>query len=308
MTARRSALHAGAARLDRLMRVQPIDRTPLGSMVELPGRGSTYVTDTDPTGGDGDAPTLILLHSVVTTGQLCWYPSFPRLSEHFRVITLDQRWHGRGIVSDEFHLYDCADDVAALADVLDIDRFAVAGFSMGGGVAQLVAHRHPDRTSAMVLCATGPYFSGHPAAERNPSRTEKLFGQLLHQRRTRPLRELNNDVLDDLSVPISVWGARQFRSTPFSRFHTLNKGLNEFDSRAWLSSLDLPTAVCVTTKDRTVSPGRQQLLVDAIPDAKRFDIAAGHAACVMQAEKFVPTFVEACCAVVPQDAPKPAVS
>ncbi|WP_018178156.1 alpha/beta fold hydrolase [Jongsikchunia kroppenstedtii] len=305
MSARRTALHAGAAGLGRLVRAQPIDQVPLGGMVDLPGRGSTYVTDSAAPGtpdADSGKPAVILLHSVTTTGQLCWYPSIPALAEHFRVITLDQRWHGRGILSDEFHLDDCADDVAALADVLGLDRFAVAGFSMGGGVAQLVAHRHADRTSAMVLCSTGPFFSGHPDSERTPGRGETIFTRFTHKQQPKLVVPTNHAALDDLSVPPGVWGARQFRSTPFSRYRRLNDGLNEFDSRDWLDTLQTPTAVCISTRDRTVAPSRQQLLVDGIPGARRFDIDAGHACCVMQPGKFVPTFVEACRSVVPAKA------
>lgn len=58
-------------------------------MVELPGRGSTFVTDSGP----ADAPAIILQHSVMTTGLLCWYPVIPELNQRYRVITLDHRWH-----------------------------------------------------------------------------------------------------------------------------------------------------------------------------------------------------------------------
>ncbi len=73
-------------------------------MVELPGRGSTFVTDSGP----ADAPAIILQHSVMTTGLLCWYPVIPELNQRYRVITLDHRWHGRGIRSGTFDLLDCA--------------------------------------------------------------------------------------------------------------------------------------------------------------------------------------------------------
>src|SRR6478609_1668379 len=112
-------------------------------MVELPGRGSTYVTDTP--GPSPDSPTIVLLHAVGCTGLLTWFPSIEPLARRFRVITLDQRWHGRGIQSDEFTVADCADDVAALLDALDLDRAIVAGYSMGSIVAQRVWRRHPDR-------------------------------------------------------------------------------------------------------------------------------------------------------------------
>lgn len=47
-----------------------------------------------------------------------------------------------------------ADFVLALADELGIERFAVVGHSMGGGVAMHVAARAPDRVAGVVLLAS----------------------------------------------------------------------------------------------------------------------------------------------------------
>lgn len=45
-------------------------------MVDLPGRGQTFVTDTP---GPGlDAPAIVLLHAVGCTGLLTWSPSSRR--------------------------------------------------------------------------------------------------------------------------------------------------------------------------------------------------------------------------------------
>ena len=59
-----------------------------------------------------------------------------------------------------FRLADCADDVAALADVLGIDSMIPVGYSMGGPIAQLLWHRHRSLVSGMVLCATSRNFRG----------------------------------------------------------------------------------------------------------------------------------------------------
>ena len=53
-----------------------------------------------------------------------------------------------------FRLADCADDAAALLDVLGIDQAIVVGYSMGGPIAQLLWHRHPEKVAGLVLCAT----------------------------------------------------------------------------------------------------------------------------------------------------------
>ncbi|NMO01403.1 alpha/beta fold hydrolase [Gordonia sp. TBRC 11910] len=258
-------------------------------MVELAGRGSTFVTDT----GQRDAPAVFLLHSVLTTGLLCWYPTIPALNERYRVITLDARWHGRGIRSNDFHLTDCADDVVALADVLGIETFTAAGFSMGGGIAQLAWRQHPDRVRGLVLCSTGPFFSTSKPEHRA---TAHRSGRLLTAAE-RLLPQPSAAKLDDTGVHTAIWGMRQFFSTPLAEMARFGDGLGEFDSRSWIGEIDVPTSVVVSTHDKVVEPERQELLVDGIPNAQRFDVAGGHACCVIGAERFVPKMVQAVDAV-----------
>ncbi|WP_124711260.1 alpha/beta fold hydrolase [Gordonia insulae] len=268
-----------------VLRPYPARDIPAGTMVDLPGRGPLFVTDSGPR----DAPVVFLLHSVLTTGLLCWYPVIPELNKRYRVITLDQRWHGRGIRSPEFSLDDCADDVVALADELGIDRFTAAGFSMGGGIAQLVWRRHPQRVTGLVLCSTGPYFSTRDprlrAQSRRTGRVLTAVDKLLPRPRV--------GRLDDTSVHTTVWAMRQFLSTPLSHMGHFGDGLGVFDSREWLAEIDVPTSVVVSTRDRVVEPARQELLVDGIAGARRFEVDGGHACCVLGAQWFIPPFIEA---------------
>ncbi|MFW0785489.1 alpha/beta hydrolase [Gordonia sp. CPCC 206044] len=258
-------------------------------MVDLPGRGATYVTDSGPK----DAPAVFLLHSVMTTGLLCWYPVVPELNKHYRVITMDQRWHGRGIRSEGFSLDDCADDVVALADELGIERFVAAGFSMGGGIAQLTWRRHPDRVAGLVLCSTGPFFSTHnPELRAQSHRTGRILTAL-----NKLLPRPRTGRLDDTSVHTSVWALRQFFSTPLWQAGRFGDELGEFDSRPWLNEVDVPASVVVSIRDKVVEPERQQLLLDGIPGARRFEVDGGHACCVLGAQFFIPPFLEAVDAV-----------
>jgi pimeloyl-ACP methyl ester carboxylesterase len=71
--------------------------------------------------------------------ELNWGKVFAPLARHFRVVAMDLRGHGDGIrVGWRFKLEDCADDVAALADVLAIDSFVAVGYVMGGTCSWLV--------------------------------------------------------------------------------------------------------------------------------------------------------------------------
>ena len=57
--------------------------------------------------------------------------------------------------------------------------------------------------------------------------------------------------------------------------------------------MDVPTAVVVTTRDRVIAPDRQRALATRIPGATVHDAKCGHAGCVLEADAFVPAFLEA---------------
>ncbi|WP_205472459.1 alpha/beta fold hydrolase [Nocardioides sp. SYSU D00038] len=272
----------------------PSPAIPRGRLVDLAGRGTTWVTDTP--GPTPEAPTLVLLHALGCTGLLTWFPSVAPLARRFRVVTLDQRWHGQGIQSPEFSLADCADDVAALVEVLGLDRVVVAGYSMGGVVAQRVWRQHPAIVDGLVLCATTDRFQGSPA--------ERLFfagmgTAMLGTRgisRSRTARRATRSAARALDLePSDVhdWALAEFRSTsPWAVGQAL-AALGRHHSRPWLGRIDVPTAVVVTTRDRVIAAERQVALARAIPGATTHEVAAGHAACVLEAEVFVPAVVEA---------------
>lgn len=280
----------------------PPAELPPGRMVELPGRGSTFVTDT--AGPTPDSPTVVLLHAVGTTGLLTWFPSIPSLSARCRVITLDQRWHGRGIQSEEFSLRDCADDAVALLDVLEIDRAVFAGFSLGSIVAQRVWRQHPDRVSGLVLCATTDRFRSTVA--------ERLFHETMEWSMS-GLRGVSRSKVGSTAVRaagraldldgtnVHEWALAEFSSTSPWAVAQAVAALGRHHSRPWLRRIDVPTAVVVTRNDKVIPAARQVDLARLVPGATVHDIEAGHASCVMEADAFVPALVEACSTVLARD-------
>jgi len=52
--------------------------------------------------------------------------------------------------------------VTEMLDVLGLDRVDVLGYSFGGGLAQELAYRAPERVRRLVLCATAPGLGGSP--------------------------------------------------------------------------------------------------------------------------------------------------
>ncbi|WP_035719975.1 alpha/beta fold hydrolase [Gordonia shandongensis] len=270
---------------------------PRGRVIDLPGRGSTFVTDSP--GPTPDAPPLLLLHALSTTGLLTWFPSIPELTKRFRVITLDQRLHGQGIVPEEFTLRDCADDAVALLDVLGIDKAMVAGYSMGSLIAQRVWRQHPDRVGGLVLAASTDAFQS--------TITERLFhqgvGASLGALRNLKRRRADGDTTTDQepvdpTVDIHRWALAEFRSTRPWAVGQAVVAIGRHHSRPWIREIDVPTAVIVPKKDRAIPPERQIAMAHRIPGATLHQVDAGHSCCVMDAELFVPVMVEACATVL----------
>lgn len=281
-------------------RISRLTEVPQGAMVELPGRGRTYVVDLP--GPAADSPAVILLHGASTTAMLNWFPCLKELGEHYRVILFDQRWHGRGIRSERFDLDDLADDVIAVADALGVDRPVLAGYSMGGLVAQLAAHRHPDRVGGIVLAATTYKFQEklrERAFHRTWAAVATSFSEWSFRR-----AELRRDKLSELpeySWPVGRmdrWAMSEMRSTSGWALAQSLVALGRFDSSEWLPSLKTPTAVVITTRDRALPVGRQLEMAKMIPGAEIFLAKAGHAACALEADVFVPVFLEAVASVV----------
>lgn len=269
---------------------------PAGRMLDLPGRGRTYVIDVP---GPSGAPVVILLHALATTAALSWYPSIGPLAEHYRVVAFDQRWHGRGIRSEQFHLADCADDAAAVADALGIDRFTIVGYSMGGAVAQLVWRKHRSRIEGLVLAATARNFRGKVTERMWFGLTALTMARLgvrawhSTERRASALPELPG-LLAATDKWVSPWAMAEFRSTSAWAMLAALDDLGRFDSSAWIRRVDVPTAVIVNTRDRFIPTRRQRYLAASIPGAVSFDVDGNHAALVLGADNFVPVLLAAC--------------
>jgi 3-oxoadipate enol-lactonase len=253
--------------------------------------------------GPRDAPTLMLIHGVTVTAELNWGKIFAPLSRHFRVFAMDLRGHGDGIsVGRRFRLEDCADDVAALAEVMAIDSFVAVGYSMGGMVAQLVYRRHAPMVSGLVLCATARNVLGSPmeklAALALPPTAAAIRWNPLLQPVSAELLGLT--LLGPVDDPASAtWARAQLRRTPLGTALSAIQAVCEFSSHSWISQVDVPTAVVVTTQDRIVPASRQRKLAGAIPGASIHEVDADHAVCITAPQVFAQILLQACWSVTP---------
>jgi pimeloyl-ACP methyl ester carboxylesterase len=236
----------------------------------------------------------MLLHGWTATADLNWFTCYESLGARYRVLAFDHRGHGRGLRSKKvFRLEDCADDVVAVADELGIDRLVPVGYSMGGAVAQLLCHRHPDRVAGLVLCATAPYFAGQRAERLSFA---GLTGLAALARVTPvPARDWLTEqfYLQRKSGRWQPWAMRQAAAHDWRMVLEAGRAIGGYSATEWIGQIDVPTSVVVTMRDHVVPLRRQVRLFEWIPGAEAFRIDADHDAVVANADRFVPTLLRA---------------
>ncbi len=110
----------------------------------------------------GGGEPLLLINGYAAS-KLDWDPSFlGALGSRSRVICPDNRGIGDSPAAPgELDVGTMAGDALALLDTLGLDTVDVAGWSMGGFVAQELAARAPERVRRLVLLSTD---AGGPGA------------------------------------------------------------------------------------------------------------------------------------------------
>jgi len=145
-----------------LVPVPPLPCTP--SAERLAGPNGTFVRIDDldlyaEIAGQG-APALVLLHGFAASAY-SFSDVLPALAQRSLVVAYDRPAFGLSSrplwpyrdMENPYTPEAQADQAVALMDALGIDRAVLVGHSAGGGLAVLVALRHPERVQALVLVA-----------------------------------------------------------------------------------------------------------------------------------------------------------
>lgn len=262
---------------------------PVGNHIDLGERGTGFVRTMD---GPGDTP-IVLLHGLTAGSALNWFYAFEPLSQLGPVIAPDLRGHGRGLGAPRrFEMSLNADDVVAILDAMGISQPVIAvGFSMGGAVAQELAHRHPSRVAHLVPVSTAARFAMAPIGKRLyatnaiASRAAKLLPEDLLVRLIARAVSIREPGVARLAVDESA------RHSPTGLVRAAN-ALSRFKSRPWLGDITVPSTVIVSTKDRSLRPALQRDLAERL-GADIVEIPTGHAGIVYEPEIAVPPMVEA---------------
>jgi pimeloyl-ACP methyl ester carboxylesterase len=116
----------------------------------------------------GSGPAVVLLHTLRT--QLDMFQKvFPELAKRYRVYALDYPGHGYSdIPRADYTAEFFTTSVAGFLDALGIENAILAGESIGGSIALLLAARHNPRVRGVVAVNPYDYAAGRGLARSSP--------------------------------------------------------------------------------------------------------------------------------------------
>ena len=147
----------------------------------------------------GEGHPLVILHGLF--GSLDnWITLGKRFAEHYKVILVDQRNHGKSFHSQEFNYEVMSEDLEVLIDHLGLENPILLGHSMGGKTVMQYTAFHPDKVDKLIVADIGPKYY--------PTHHDKIIAGLKNV----PLSEQNKreDVDTYLSSYIYEVGIRTF--------------------------------------------------------------------------------------------------
>jgi 3-oxoadipate enol-lactonase len=219
----------------------------------------------------GSGPALLLLHGIGSNSR-SFRHQLADLADAFTVVAWDAPGYGH---SDDppraLSMADNADEAARLLDVLNIEQTHVLGVSMGGVIAQLLYHRHPERVRSLILADTT---AGGSSPERLQQRLHAIDTltprQLAEQRAPQLVRsDAPQALIDELTEIMADVRPAGYRAAAIA--------LAETDLTGLLAHIRVPTLVIHGEHDTVVPLATGQTLAQAIPGG-RFQVIeqAGH--------------------------------
>jgi pimeloyl-ACP methyl ester carboxylesterase len=230
----------------------------------------------------GDGPPLLMIHGVGAPLEY-WRPLEARLGR-FQTITVDPPGSGHSSrPRGRFSLREYAGVMEDLLEYLGIGSANVLGLSLGGMMAQELAHRSPGRVDKLVLASTTCGLGSIPVPPRawtaiaNPAR----FYSEAHLRKIAPLLYGERIVGDPALLDEHIEIRRHCR--PSMRGHYVQlRAAATWTSRPWLRHLRMPVLVITGSDDRLVPIANGRIIAKAVPNGRLEIINGGSHVCVLQ--------------------------
>ena len=213
---------------------------------------------------DGSGDPLVCIHGVGSYLE-AWSGVVERLKDSFTILTFDLRGHGQSSrVKGRYEIDDFVNEALALADKAGFSSFNLAGFSLGGLIAQRLALTHLDRLRKLVLLST--------VAGRTPDERTRFLERLAALRAGTPA--------DHHNASLSRWLTEEFQAANAETIARLRQRdaendpecyaaayrvLAETDFGGFLDQIRCPTLIATGEDDAGSNPRMARYMHERIP-------------------------------------------
>ncbi|NIF87451.1 alpha/beta hydrolase [Burkholderia sp. Cy-637] len=216
----------------------------------------------------GEGPReLVCIHGVGSYLE-AWQGAINALGSGFRVLSFDLRGHGRSErVKGRYEIDDFVGDVLALADHAGFARFDLAGFSLGGLIAQRLALTHPARLRRLMLLAT---VAGRTAEERARV-AERLAALQAGERGAHYDASLSRWLSEDFQARhpalVDELRRRNAQNDP-DCYAAAYRVLAQTDFGGLIDQIAMPTLIATGECDAGSNPRMARYMHERIPDSR----------------------------------------
>jgi 3-oxoadipate enol-lactonase len=218
-----------------------------------------------------DAIPVVLLHGFARNREF-WRGWVPQLSRDRAVVRPDMR--GCGASAHLAPTYDTdilIDDVLALMDSLEVERFHVVGESSGGLVAAYAALHHPERVASATLVSTPMLPAAHDKAVKSAGydSTEEALQQLGLDGWWMESRRIGGELTGDGDR--DHYYARQLARTPLASALAMWEWIHDpdIDLLAIADQITPPVLVLSPGTSHGTNTDQQERFVAALPRGRQ---------------------------------------
>jgi 3-oxoadipate enol-lactonase len=238
--------------------------------------------------GRSDLPALVLSHSLGCDLGM-WTPQISDLLDHFQILRYDTRGHGASAVpAGDYTLDQLGQDVLALADKLNLAKFAFCGISMGGAVGQWLAINAPQRLTQLVLANTSPKFGTRETwDDRRKAVLEGGMSAIIDATMQRFFSAENQQSVWAQSTRAIVLGTDRIG------YAVCCAALRDADTRSELGKISVPTLVIGGDQDPSAPwQGNGSVLARDIPGAQAVRLETAHLSNLEQPHAFTAAMLD----------------
>ena len=232
--------------------------------------------------GSGGGPALVFSHSVGADLSM-WNAQTAAFADR-RVLRFDTRGHGQSSSPPgPYSIERLAKDVLELLNSLKLDKVDFCGLSLGGQIGQWLGLNAPTRLHKLVLCNTGSKIGN-----------EEGWNARIDTVLAKGMKEIAPAVIGRWFTPqfietnpAQVGATRAaLEATDPQGYVACCAAVRDFDARAEIAKLRVPTLVITGAHDPATPPADGRFIADQVSGARYAELDAAHISNIEARERF----------------------